>query len=542
MDELNKTIEALRAEIAELRAGESSLDVARRITAARTELNTATAELAEFTAAEAALAELDAEDEAAKAADEDPKPDPVVPAPDPTPATPAEPEEPATPAADRVLVTASASDPEVDVSPTATQTEPTFTLTASGNIGGVAAGAILDRERMLRMLQGTLTASGSEVNRSRMFEMNTHKAGSEVASMRRGAFENSMILKAAGETNAQSLALTAAACFCGPDRVETEVGVVGCEARPVAALFPSVPVDGGFRYVPDICTPTNAVAKWTCADQDLVDSNDPATWKQCPELDCFTERVVTPYMVVACTTVNRTQQFAHPEQVDAWLEAIRIEYARKAEVRLLDELEADAGAVLTVGAAGGTMAAHGLLAKFIYMLGSVAFALGQEFRCEGLEGRTIIIPKGLIEAFLSDENIRGFNHNKLKTELLNEFRVNYGITIVERLDESTSRQAIADASVAALNAGGAIDSSPTVIAPPSWRIYIVDPTQYRRGEGQLVGADWHVDTAMLRQNKLLYFWENLEFLELMGCIQPRIVDITGCINGARSDLTSAPAC
>jgi len=240
--------------------------------------------------------------------------------------------------------------------------------------------------------------------------------------------------------------------------------------------------------------------------------------------------------------VQRTHKWAHPEQIDTWIEKLRLEYDRVAEKQLLALIEADAVNTLEVGTAN--MAAHGLLAQTLYALGSLSFALGYQFRSTAIEGHVVIVPRGFMDSLLTDELLRGFPSGiKTKGEVQSLIQNAYGVRLVERLDEPAGAlSTAAAATVTALNAGGNIDAAGTPLQPPQFRMHIVRPDQWVHGEGVFVGADWFVDNEMIMQNKLQYFWENVETLVRTGVEKAYIVDVNCCINGSYTDLVVGPDC
>ncbi len=563
MEELKATIAELRSQLAELKAGDQTAENAAKILELRKQITEKDAELVVLAEAfeggegvdDAPVEEAPAEEAPAEA------PAAPVEAPAETPAAPAE--APAAPAEEAgeeeaaptgpVALAASAS----DVSPTASSDSDLkpMTLVASSGTAGIAAGSQLDRDQVMQILTASAQAGTKPTNGNvRMFGIERWGADADAPSDGKAAIENTRLIAAArarhmkGEST-RPVALTAGGLFCGPDELIRETGVVGERGRPVAGLFPSIPISGGFRAMPDIAMNVDnagSVVQWTMTaegDQDGVDASDDSTWKPCTELDCFSENEYVPYAVVGCTTVRRPHRWAHPEQIDAWINLLGIEYDAVAETILLDILESDAGTPLTVGATGGEVENHGLLAKLIYALGSLSYSLGYQFR-EGsgvLERYTVVAPVGFAEALLADELLRGFPSGiKTKAELLSRVEQGFGVRLVERLDESTSRKTAAAATVTYLNGGGAIDDSNTQLLPPTFRLYVVRTDQWVHGEGTLVAADWHVDNALLRQNKMQYFLENVEILERLGVSKSHIIDVPGAIVGAYSDLVTPP--
>lgn len=557
IEQLKAKIAEIRAAIAELKSGDQTADNAAKLAELRTELKPRAEELSTL---EAAFADDEGDAEPAEVPAEEapvaPAEAPVAPA--EAPATPAEvpaaPEEEAP--ANPVALAASANDP----SPTAAVTPPEgkgtalqpIVLTASSGTAGVAPGASMGRGDVFKVLQASHTAAG-RVSNGKVRILEAHRWGAEVDTPgeNHSTIHNTRLLADArarhdrGE-NMRPAALTAGGMFCGPDELIRETGVVGDRGRPVASLFPSIPISGGFRAMPDLAFNVDNVGstvQWTSADQTSVNPADPATWKPCTDLDCFTEESYVPYMVVACTTAQRQHRWAHPEQVDRWIDLLGIEYDSVAETLLLDKLVADAGTPLTIGATGGLMEDHGLVAKVIYALASLSFSLGYQHR-EGsgvLDRYTLIAPVGFSEALWGDEQLRGFPSGmNTKQLIIGYIEGSTGIRIVERMDEPTANKAAAAATVVALVAGGAIDSPTTPLLPPTFRLFLLDTSQWVHGEGTMVAADWHVDGNLRLQNKMQYFLENVEILERLGVKKTHIIDVPGLILGSYTDLVGPP--
>lgn len=542
MNELEQKIADLKAELAEVRANDelSVTERSKQVLRLAGEIKATDAELTEAKAADAALAELDAGDEAQKEAAEadkaaeDEKPEEKV----------VEVEK-----AEDAPVALAASAAETDEKPDEKGDGPGMVLTASSAIGSISTGSDLSREDVLAQLQ---YSSRSKDGKARMFEMNRFPNGTPALSSANSPIENSRIMRDARAADQQPLNLTAAACFCGPDEIKSDFSVIGRLGRPVAGMFSSGSIGtGGFTFYPDIAIDpdSGSVNLWDCTLQAGVDPEDDSTWKQCSELDCFTPQDALAYMITGCTIVQRTHQWAHPEQVNVWLDKLRLEYDRLAETALLNIIDDAAGTPLTVGAAGGGLVGHGIVSQVVYALGNVDGPLGYEFRDKGLDGMTLLAPRGFTKAALADERMRGFPNNiRTEGDLIQYMYTSFGVRLVERLDEANrdGLPAARAATVTALNAGGAIDAQSTEpgktpLRAAFSRFYLIDPSQWFHAEGTMVAADWHVDRELLLQNRMLYFWENLEMLVQTGLQKPHIIDIYGPVNGARSDLATPPA-
>lgn len=544
VEQYKQKIAELEAQLKEVRADSElkGVERARKITEIAGELKRHRAELVEVEEAEAALADADKPALEVVAEGGDGTETPVeVPAEggDTAPAETA-PAEDAAP----VALAASASDDDDKGG----EFVPPVRFVAASTNAGTEMGANLGQDQILTMLQASSKAG---TGRQSLLKVSRFNEADEAVHANKSAIENSRIIANARQKNLQPTTLTAAACFCGPDQIKADFGVIGQLGRPVAGLFPTIPIaTGGFTYYPDIAInpDSGSVNLWDCTAQAAVDPNDDSTWKHCSELDCFTPQSALAYMVTACTIVQKTHQWAHPEQVNTWLDKLRLEYDRLAEVALLNIIDDAAGTPLTVGAAAGGMLNFGIKAQIEYALAELSFSLGYQFRAAGLAGHTVITPRGLIDAMVADEHIRGFDRGASRAEIVRSVFEDYGVTLVERLDEPNRDgiPAAATATVTALNAGGAIDAqgvepAKTPLRPAFSRLYVLRPDQWVHAEGTMVNADWHTDTALLRQNRMLYFWENVELLVQTGLEKPHIVDIYGPINGARADLVTPPA-
>lgn len=579
IEQLKAEIEKLQGEIADVKSGERTAEGAEKLTKLRADLAKASEQLvtaeADAAAIENAFADADG-DTPAEGGDGGEGGEGET-----APVTPAAPETPVTPApgeggdggdgsgaaggdgAPVVPVALAASGAAGTISPTAHEAAAAegpqaLVLTASGAAvgAGIAPGGNLDRDGLKSILTAAASAAGVMTGRTRILEMGRFGAmdhddvlgrhNTEIENTRLIARARAEFAKSAGKGN-RPVALTAAGCFCGPDELIRTTGVVGRRGRPFAGMFPTIPISGGFRAMPDLAFNVDTdlrsgVTQWTCTDQGNVDPSDPDTLKPCAELRCFTETTYTPYAVSACITAERFHQWAHPEQIDAWVNLLGIEYDALAETLLIDQIEAES-VVHTIGDTGDLMEDHSMVAKMIYALASFAYPLGYQYR-EGsgvLNGYTLSVPVGMSEALYADEKLRGFPSGiNSKEEVVSLIERGSGVRMVERLDESTSRKAAAAATVTAMLAGGAIDDNSTPLLPPTFRLYLIPLEGYVHGEGSIVSADWHVDDTLLRSNRMRYFLENVEILANLSVRVPFIIDLPGVIIGAYTDLVEGP--
>lgn len=590
LEQLKAKAAELRTKIAELKAGDQTAENATAILDARQELKTVSAEI---TTIESALADddvdnepkADADDDADKdkSGDEPANPPADQPGKDGTPAT-----DPVTPdpnpgsgetaddvdkdktgsgdaATPPVSMAASGTDVSPTVAPPATKTNG-FALVASAGAAGIASpGDKLDRAGALSVLQAAFSHAGASSNgRVRLFGIDRYPNAdpASIPSMDKSAIENSRLLAAARARNERPTTLSAAGCFCGPDELVRRTGLEGQTGRPIAGIFPGIGINnGGFRAMPDLAFNDDldlrsGLTQWDCDKQALLDADpdNAALLKPCAEVRCFTEATYEPYMIPACVTVSTMHRWAHPEQIDVWMDLLAIEYDSLAETILLDILENDVaasgGAPLTVGVGTGQMNDHGLMAKLIYVLGQLGGPLGYEFRSTGLEGYVAIVPRNTFKAVLADEKLRGFPSGLDSEEAIRAFfQRSFGVRFVERLDEATSQKTKWMNTVTAIRAGGAVDApggvgdndaAETPLMPDTLRIYLVDPSSWVHGEGTLVAADWYTDDKLVRSNKIRYFLENVELLVRLGKRRNYILDVPFKIMGSYSDLVAAP--
>lgn len=410
-----------------------------------------------------------------------------------------------------------------------------LTIIASAASFGVQSGENLVAESWNRIHR---IASGAAAGVKQTFGTIQRHSNEEAVSSRKSAIENTLLMSRPKEEAAALAALTAAACYCGPNEVDKSIESRGRDERPFAAAFRSVPFTGPFDYVREmnLGAVANGVTLWDCDKQDDVDANTPATWKPCVTLDCGDSVTVTPYAIPACGLFSTFQQLSHPELVDDFINKLGIYYARLAEQALIDKVRAD-NTYLTYNPTG-----QGLLNQVSGAIGHLSSVAGYTRRL-GWEDYTLFLPPGMVTALVADEHRRGFSRGATRENILAQIR-DLGVgNVIEMIDLDTTAEP--DLLTAA---GTYIDPGNTVPLnicdlPPSWTVHLVPTDAYVRGESTLVEAGFERDTSLVRQNMVQYFFEGHEFIEKRDPEVPGwTIELGGAATGATSALVTPEAC
>lgn len=410
-----------------------------------------------------------------------------------------------------------------------------LTIIASAASFGVQSGESLAAESWNRVHR---IASGAQAGVKQTFGTIARHDGSKAVSPRNSAIENTIIMSQPKEKMDAVAALTAAACYCGPNEVDKSIESRGRDERPFAAAFRSVPFTGPFDYVREmnLGAVANGVTLWDCADQTGVTAANPATWKPCVTLDCGDSVTVTPYAIPACGLFSTFQQLSHPELVDDFINKLGIYYARLAEQALIDKVRAD-NTHLTYNPQG-----MGLLHQIAGALGHLSSVAGYTRRL-GWEDYTLFIPPGMMTAMVADEHRRGFSRGANAADIMAQIRALGVGNVVEMIDLDTT------AEPGLLTAAGTFIAPGTTVAldlcalPPSWTIHLVPTDAYIRGESVLVEAGFERDTNLVRQNMVQYFFEGHEFIEKRDPQVPGwTIELGGAATGGASALTTPETC
>lgn len=545
MDELLKRLAEIRERAAAISAGEvgdAELEELRALKAERVEIES---KIASEKEAQTLAAELAAESEAEKVdeadekaddadeadADEDTKADDK--ADDPTADADADKgdadkDDAATPEA----LAAALGGVKSDDNPGSGDQPKGLAIVASAASYGVQPGENLAVESWQRIHR---LASGAQAGVRQTFATIMRHGSEKAVSNRNSPIENTVLMSQPMEKMNALSALTAAACYCGPNAVDRTIDSQGRTERPFAAQFRSVPFTGPFDYRREmnLGDVQNGVTLWDCNDQEAVEAATPGTWKPCVTLDCGDMVTVTPYAIPACGLFSTFQQLSDPELVDDFINKLGIYYARLAEQALIDKVRAD-NTLLTYNPVG-----HGLLSQIVGALSNLSAVAGYTRRL-GWDNYTLFLPPGMVTALVADENRRGFSRGATREAIIAQIRALGVGNVVEMIDLDTT------AEVGLLTAAGdLIDPGATVALdlctmPETWTIHLVPTGAYVRGESTLVEAGYQRDANLIRQNMVQYFFEGHEFIEKRDPAVPGwTIELGGSATGGATALVEA---
>lgn len=413
-------------------------------------------------------------------------------------------------------------------------------LVASGNFAGMNPGdAVSTREieRIHRLAAGTDPKGG--VVKTVFAKMQIAAQEGPMVGGHNTAEANTAIMASAHHEAIKPI--TAAAAFCGPDDIVLDICAAGTDARPVQALFRTVPIRGRFKYMKTatLADVSAGVTVWTEGDQEDLDVEDPETWKPCVDLSCREETTVTPYAIPACVTIGVWQQLSAPEQISNWLAQMQKQYSRIAETALLDRIRAQSF-VYTAGESG-----QGLWTTIQPLLANVVELTAAVNRGTS-EGYVIVAPYGTLAALAADEIMRGFSQNKGIQIIQQRLREDYGMRVVEVYETDSTvaasfRTGPTDLGTKTLGGAGttwtSADASPSV-----WPLYVLNPDSFVAGSTDVVDAGYYRDGTLVRQNLVRYFWEGMEFLEKTCDHLSFVFEVSSCPSGAAPALVEAAAC
>lgn len=142
-------------------------------------------------------------------------------------------------------------------------------------------------------------------------------------------------------------AITASGGLCAPLTPYYQLQVFGDAHRPVRDVLPVFKAErGGIRFVPaPVITDLATSTRVTTAAEDAAGytNQDPAgstAPKPCLHVTCESEQTCVIEAIHRCLTFGNLGARTYPEQVEAWLKLGLAEFARYAETRLLDAIEA----------------------------------------------------------------------------------------------------------------------------------------------------------------------------------------------------------
>lgn len=237
-----------------------------------------------------------------------------------------------------------------------------FTTTAATGLRDIAAGEVLDRERLYTAFHGKIEAVRSG-NASGRHEVATVRADFPQARfLGRGDSAFAVMDKiSAAVKDAQTLHAKAnqqslvAAGLCAPLENLYDIEVIGDDDRPVRDALVRFGVDrGGIQYRPsfDGVTQTGGIGVWTAANDE--DVTEPLDVKTCAEIACPGLEDAVVDAVYQCLTFSNMSTRFDPEWMESVIRAQRVAHARFAENRLLTQLTTASKNIASVEILGAT--------------------------------------------------------------------------------------------------------------------------------------------------------------------------------------------
>lgn len=195
-------------------------------------------------------------------------------------------------------------------------------------------------------------------------------------------------------------AVTAAGGCCALPEVIYDIPVSGSTARPIRdALNPMSASRGAVQFYPPLCGDAGGVGLWTCEQDELVDPDDPDTWKQCYDVECEDPITVAVEAIYACVTIGNFQVRFSPERWASVLRKVSVEQARLAEVALFQKMRAGATTTHTGDATGS------FYLNLLNSLERAGAAIRQDQRLEEVRLNTVL-PSWVPRAVAADLRAR----------------------------------------------------------------------------------------------------------------------------------------
>lgn len=297
-------------------------------------------------------------------------------------------------------------------------------------------------------------------------------------------------------------AVTAAGGCCSLPTPIYENPVYGSTARPIRD---SLPVIGAARgkavFYPAVCIPQAGSAIWTCEQDAAVDPEDPATWKECAEVECEDSDDADVYAIYRCLTIGNYQARFSPEQWEAHLKALLVSQARMSEVALFNAMRLN----VTDGHIGLTTGSF-----YTNLVNTVALAtasMRQDQRLSEVQFK-LTGADWIKSAIAADWRVRGLNTGRDSVEgaaaQVASALADEGVTVVYSPDIDPIEAQTYDGELSSYP-----DFASVVLAPEGYNSFL-DGGQFD------LGTEIR-DHSLNRQNKVAAFAEGFEGLLSRGC-------------------------
>lgn len=299
-------------------------------------------------------------------------------------------------------------------------------------------------------------------------------------------------------------AVTAAGGCCSLPEPIYSNPVQGSTDRPIRSSLPTLGATRGkFTFFPAICLPVEGVGMWSCEDDELVDEEDPTTWKECAEVDCDETDEVGVDAIYSCVTVGNYQTRFAPEQWQGYLAALAVMNARQAETALFTKMRANVSSTHTLDALGS------VFANVVNGVALAAASMRQDQRLGDLQ-LNLWVPDWLRAAVRLDLiNRRVFSSAvddpNVADQMLAAAFSNEGVRPIYSLDiDPIESAAVVDGPLTALP-----DTAGAVLAPDGYFTFL---------DGGTLDLGTEIrDHNLNRQNKVAAFAESYEGLLARGC-------------------------
>lgn len=538
-----EALQALEAELVEeygtIRTVELSVESVKDLAEISAAIATVRTELA---AREAAAAEPTAEELAAIAAEADALvekvEEPEAPKAEELAAAPAVEEVPA-PAAEEAPAPAAvelAAEETVELTPasvetgdlTAAESTPLATITAGGDIPGVAMGSELSG------LKGVANAFISRRQTLRGLSSEGNGEDVIVASVR-GDYPEERTLTSDLASNmakieavASPQAITASGGLCAPLDAYYGIQVISDAARPVRDSLPKFAATrGGVRFQPPprLSDLSSAIGV-TTAEGDEGPYPSPTPYKPCLHVTCGTEQAVTIDAIHRCLTFGNFGARTYPEQVEAWVALAIASHARRAETHTLDAI--DAASTATTAAAS-----YSATRSLLPQIDQAVAAYRSRNRTSPNLTLRVILPAWVKELLRADL-ARGFRGDleplSVSDAQIVEWFTMRGVNPTFHMDGTTGSNQIFGA-----QAAGALTAFPSTVI---WYLFV---------EGSFVFLDGGTldlglvrDSTLNKTNDYQIFAETFEAVAFYG-IESVKVTSTVCPNGSYAPVATGQA-
>lgn len=324
-------------------------------------------------------------------------------------------------------------------------------------------------------------------------------------------------------------AIVAAGGCCTLAEPIRDIPMLATLGTPIADALPTVGATAGaVTFFPPVCLPQEGVATWTCEQDAAVDEADPATWKECVEVDCDEADDVVLDAIYKCLTIGNFNQRFAPERWEAILHAAAAAQARLSEQTLFSKIYNNANTVKR------TVADTGSVYYTVLSAAVRAWAIiSQRQRYTGRRAR-MIMPSWVQLAADLDVFARGIKRGRAGNEKpLAEALAEHGIDVVWSDDISP---------IEATAGTGAIPEFPATFQAT----LNVDGGVFRLDGGELNLGTEIRDHDLNRQNKVAAFAETFSTAAVRSCdtwgltIPVTVCDAVACIDEVPGASADAP--